>query len=113
MQPQHENKVITIYDIAREAGVSVATVSRVLTNSARVRPEKREKVLYLVDKYHFKPNAIARSLSDTRSRTIGILDADIRNPFYAEMFVACEQAAHEAGYAVLMMRTAIKIRSSI
>ena len=75
----NENKVITIYDIAREAGVSVATVSRVLTNSANVRPEKKEKVQLLINKYNFKPNAMARGLSDTKSKVIGIIAADVRN----------------------------------
>lgn len=93
-------KVITIYDIAREAGVSAATVSRVLTNSANVRREKKEKILGLIDKYHFTPNALAKGLSDTKSNIIGILAADIRNPYYAEVFVACENAAREAGYTV-------------
>ena len=107
MQPPKNggNKLITIYDIAREAGVSPATVSRVLTNSVRVRAEKREKVLELVEKYNFRPNALARSLSDTRSKTIGILAADVRNPYYAELFVACEQAARDAGYTVLLANT--------
>ncbi len=97
-----ENKAITIYDIAREAGVSPATVSRVLTNSANVRKEKKEKVQYLIDKYNFKPNALAKSLSDTKSKVIGIVVADVRNPFYAEVFVACEDAARKAGYTVLL-----------
>lgn len=105
-QNNNENKVITIYDIAREAGVSPATVSRVLTNNVNVRQEKRDKVLYLVRKYNFRPNALARSLSDTRSRVIGILVADIQNPYYAELFVACERAAHEAGYTVLLTNSA-------
>lgn len=99
------NKTITIYDIAKEAGVSAATVSRVLTKSANVRPEKREKVLELVRKYNFKPNALAKGLADTKSKVIGILTADVRNPYYAELFVACEQAAQEAGYSVLLFNT--------
>ncbi len=93
---------ITIYDIAREAGVSAATVSRVLTNNANVRPEKRQKVQALIEKYNFKPNALAKGLSDTRSKIIGIMVADVRNPFYAEIFVACELAAESAGYTVLL-----------
>lgn len=97
-----ENKTITIYDIAKEAGVSASTVSRVLTNSANVRKEKREKVQALVEKYNFKPNALAKGLSDTKSKVIGIIAADIRNPYYAEVFVACENAAKEAGYTVLL-----------
>ncbi len=101
-QQNNENKVVTIYDIAREAGVSPATVSRVLTNNVNVRKEKRDKVLCLVRKYNFKPNAFARSLSDTRSRVIGILVADIRNPYYAELFESCERAAQNADYTVLL-----------
>lgn len=105
VQKNNENKAITIYDIAKEAGVSAATVSRVLTNSARVRPEKKKRVLELVEKYNFKPNALAKGLSDTRSKVLGIMSADIRNPYYAELFVACEQAAREAGYTVLLCNT--------
>ena len=95
-------KSITIYDIAKEAGVSPATVSRVLTNSARVRPEKKQKIQELIEKYNFTPNAMARGLSDTRSRVIGIIAADVRNPFYSEVFVACELAARRLGYTVLL-----------
>lgn len=97
----NENKAITIYDIAKEAGVSPATVSRVLTSNANVRPEKKQKVLELIEKYNFKPNALARGLADTKSRVIGLLTADVRNPFYAAMYVACEIAAKEAGYTLL------------
>ena len=94
-----EGKNITIYDIAKEAGVSAATVSRVLTNNAKVRPEKKERILQLIEKYQFKPNAMARGLSDTKSKIIGIIAADVRNPFYAQVFVACELAARLAAEA--------------
>lgn len=97
-----EGKNITIYDIAKEAGVSAATVSRVLTNNAKVRPEKKERILQLIEKYQFKPNAMARGLSDTKSKIIGIIAADVRNPFYAQVFVACELAARKRGYTVLL-----------
>ena len=99
------SKAITIYDIAKEAGVSAATVSRVLTKSANVRPEKKEKVQALIEKYNFRPNALAKGLADTKSKVIGILSADVRNPYYAELFVSCEQAAREAGYSVLLFNT--------
>lgn len=100
-----EKKVITIYDIAKEAGVSTATVSRALSGSASVSKERRERILALVEQYNFRPNALARGLSDARTKTIGILTADVRNPFYAEMFVACEEAAGELGYTVLLGNT--------
>lgn len=95
-----ENRKITIYDIAAEAGVSASTVSRVLTGSARVNESKRNRVLAAVEKYNFTPNALAKGLADAKSRMIGLLMADIRNPYYASMFVACEQAAREEDYSV-------------
>lgn len=102
MQKPSENRAVTIYDIAKEAGVSPATVSRVLTNNANVSKARKEKVQSLIEKYNFKPNALARRLSDTQSKVIGIIEADVRNAYYAEVFVACENAASEAGYTVLM-----------
>jgi len=102
MVTPQENKTITIYDIAREAGVSPSTVSRVLTNSANVRSEKKEKVQQLIKKYNFKPNALAKGLSDTKSKLIGVIIADVRNPYYAAVFVACEVAAKRRGYMTLL-----------
>lgn len=100
--PENKDKALTIYDIAKEAGVSAATVSRVLTNNANVRKEKKDKIQNLIEKYNFTPNAMARGLSDTQSKVIGIVAADVRNPYYAEVFVACENAAREAGYTMLL-----------
>lgn len=97
-----ENRDITIYDIAREAGVSPATVSRVLTNNVKVRPEKKEKVQELIKKYNYKPNALARGLTNTRSKVIGLIAADVRNSYYADVFVACEVSAKQLGYTVML-----------
>lgn len=97
-----EKKGITIYDIAKEAGVSPATVSRVLTGITNVKPEKRDKINALIEKYNYKPNALARGLSDTKTNVIGILTADIRNPFYASIFVSCERAANDRGYTLIL-----------
>lgn len=97
-----ESKKITIYDIAKEAGVSPSTVSRVLTNNAVVSQDKRDVVQGIIEKYNFRPNALARSLSETRRKVIGIIMADVRNPFYSELFVACEQAARNSGYSLLL-----------
>lgn len=112
-QKINDGKAITIYDIAKEAGVSPATVSRVLTNSANVRSEKKEKVMALITKYNFKPNVLAKGLADTRTRTIGVLAADIRNPYYAALFVACEQAAKAANYTVLLCNSLGKIENEV
>jgi LacI family transcriptional regulator len=97
-----EKRGITIYDLAKEAHVSPATVSRVLTGSSNVSSEKKNRVLSLIEKYNYKPNALARGLSDTRTKVIGILTADIRNPYYAAVFIACEQAANNRGYTLIL-----------
>jgi DNA-binding LacI/PurR family transcriptional regulator len=93
---------LTIYDIAREAGVSPATVSRVLTNKARVSEKKQILVKDVIKKYNFRPNALARSLSDAKTRLIGLMVADIRNPYYATLAVECEKAAAQWGYTTLL-----------
>lgn len=98
-------KEMTIYDIAREAGVSAATVSRILSNSPGVKQEKRDRVKALVEKYNFKPSALARGLSETHSKVIGMLCPDVRNPFYANMFIECERAAYEHGYTLVLNNT--------
>jgi len=92
---------ITIYDIAKEAGVSPATVSRVLTNNARVSESKRARVEEVIRKHDFRPNAVARGLS-TSTRLLGLMTADIRNPYYATLAVECEKAANARGYTVLL-----------
>jgi LacI family transcriptional regulator len=92
---------VTIYDIAKEAGVSPATVSRVLTSSARVSESKRARVEEVIRKHDFRPNAVARGLS-TSTRLLGLMTADIRNPYYATLAVECEKAANEQGYTVLL-----------
>lgn len=99
-EKQANSKMVTIYDIAKEAGVSAATVSRVLNGSASVRKEKKEKIEQIIAKYNFKPNVLAKGLSDTATRNIGIIAADVRNPYYSAVFVECEQAAEEMGYSV-------------
>ncbi|MDO5516745.1 MAG: LacI family DNA-binding transcriptional regulator [Clostridium sp.] len=93
---------INIYAIAKEADVSPATVSRVLNNSTPVSEEKKMRVLEIIKKYDFKPNVLARRLSSNQSNIIGIMAADIRNPFYAALFVECEIAAKDRGYTVVL-----------
>lgn len=97
-----EGKPVTIYDIAREAGVSASTVSRALNDSSRVGTETKQRIRELAQKYNFRPNALAQGLAEARSRLIGIVVADIRNPYYAELFFYCEKAAQEAGYTAVV-----------
>jgi len=95
----------TIKDIAERAGVSVATVSYVLNNTRYVSPEKKERVTEAVRELNYVPNAAARGLRAGESRTIGLIVADISNPFYPDLAKACEDVAQEQGYAVHMINT--------
>ncbi len=99
------NKTITVYDIAKEAGVSPATVSRVLTNNARVSEEKKMRILEVIKKYDFEPNGLARSLSKQETKTIGMIVPDIRNPFYSTICVECEMEAVKFGYNMILCNT--------
>jgi DNA-binding LacI/PurR family transcriptional regulator len=104
-------ETITVYDIAKEAGVSPATVSRVLTNSARVSEDKKNRVQDIIKKYDFEPNGFARSLSKQESKTIGMIVPDIRNPFYSTLFVNCEMEASRYGYNMILCNTINEISS--
>jgi len=73
---------VKIVDVAKEANVSVATVSRVVNNIPLVNEETRERVLAAIKRTGYKPNAIARSLKIQRTNTIGIMIPDITNPYY-------------------------------
>jgi LacI family transcriptional regulator len=98
-------KIITIYDIAKEANISVATVSRVLNNTAPVKESTRERINRIIDKYHFQPNALARSLTKKETGMIGIILPDITNPFFPEVFSGAENEARELGYTIFLCNT--------
>ncbi len=95
----------SIKEVAREAGVSTATVSRVLSNGAHVRPEVRERVMKAVERLSYRPNLLARSLRSQQSSTIGLIVSDIRNPFFTAMSRAVEDTAYEQGYSLLLCNT--------
>lgn len=99
------SKTITVYDIAKEAGVSPATVSRVLTSNARVSDEKKKRILDVIKKYDFEPNGLARSLSKQETKTIGMIVPDIRNPYYSTICVECEAEASKFGYNMILCNT--------
>ena len=105
------DRTITVYDIAKEAGVSPATVSRVLTNNAKVSDDKKKRVQEIIKKYDFEPNGLARSLSKQETKTIGMIIPDIRNPFYSTMCVECEIAASRFGYSMILCNTINELSS--
>lgn len=99
--PMSSDKV-TIYDIAKEAAVSPATVSRVLSGNVRVSEEKRNAVMAAVNRHHFTPNALAKDLSEESRNIIGIIAADVQNPYYSALIAACQEATYDAGCMVLL-----------
>lgn len=98
-------KQVTIYDIAKEANVSVATVSRVLNNTAPVKDSTRSKIMRLIDQYQFQPNALARGLSKKETGTIGVILPDVTNPFFPEVFSGIERMARDMGYTFFLCDT--------
>jgi LacI family transcriptional regulator, fructose operon transcriptional repressor len=95
----------SIKDVAEVAGVSTATVSRVLSDRPYVRPEVRERVLAAVAQLKYRPNLVARSLRSQQSNTIGLIVSDIRNSFFTSLSRAVEDAAYAQGYRVIMCNT--------
>lgn len=95
----------TIRDVARQAGVSTATVSRVLANHPHVRPDVRARVLAAVAALDYQPNQAARTLRSQQSSTIALIVSDIRNPFFTAISRAVEDTAYTHGYRVLLCNT--------
>ena len=92
----------TIYTVAKRAGVSTATVSRVLSRPQVVAPATRSRVLQAVEDLGYAPNSAARHLRTLRSRKLLVTVPDITNPFFAPILQGIEDAAHRDGYAVLL-----------
>jgi LacI family transcriptional regulator len=93
---------LTIRDIASEAGVSTATVSRVFNAPERVRERTREKVLAVANRYHFVSDGLAGSLASRRTHLLGVVIPTITNSIYAASTQAIQQAGQAAGYTVLV-----------
>jgi LacI family transcriptional regulator len=93
---------VTILDVAHQAGVSLATVSRVLNNKEDVSDETRQHVLKTIQELDFRPSGIARSLATRQSGTLGLIVPDITNPFSAEIARGVEQLASAENYQVFL-----------
>jgi LacI family transcriptional regulator len=92
---------ITIHDIAREAGVSASTVSRVLNGTVPVAPEKRAAVLEVIERRKYRPSAIAQGLVRGRTGAVGVLTQSIASPFYGEILHGIEVGLTKSGYHAL------------
>jgi LacI family transcriptional regulator len=91
-----------IYDVAKRARVSVATVSAVLNETAFVSPGLKERVQSAVAALRYQPNLLARGLAKQRTQTMGMIVPDIANPFFPEVVRGAEDVAHAAGYTLLI-----------
>lgn len=98
----------TIKDVAREAGLTVTTVSRVLNNRGYISDDARQRVKTAMEKLNYQPNEVARSLHKKSSRTIGVIVPHIRHPYFAEMISNIENAAYKKGYRILLCNTQSK-----
>lgn len=92
----------TMVDVARRAGVSVATVSHVLNDTRRVRPDTRRAVLDAIDELGYTPNTLARSLVTARTKSIGLAVSAISNPYFTEILQGVEAGALRHGYGLLI-----------
>lgn len=92
----------SIKDVAIEAGVSTATVSRVLSNKPYITSGMRDRVLAVVQKLGYRPNQVARSLRSQKSTIIGLIVSDVCNPFFTDISRTVEDCAYEQGYSVFL-----------
>ncbi|MHC3403399.1 substrate-binding domain-containing protein [Aerococcus sp. Group 2] len=97
-----EKQNVTIYDVAHQAGVSMATVSRVVNGNPNVRPKTREKVMKVIKELNYHPNVIARGLASKRTRYIGVLLPDITNPYYSSLALGIDDIANMYEYNIIL-----------
>lgn len=93
---------VTIYDVAREAGVSMATVSRVVNNNPNVKPQTRKKVFEAIERLGYRPNAVARGLASKKTTTVGVVIPDISNAIFAEVARGIEDIANMYHYNIIL-----------
>ena len=87
-------------DVAKMAGVSVATVSNVINKTKQVTPKVKEKVEMAIKELNYSPNLVARSLSTRRTQHVAMLVNNLRNPYYTEMLAGAQSVASKKGYIV-------------
>lgn len=96
---------LTIYDIAKLAGVSTATVSKVLNQTGRISEITRKRILQISKEHNYHPSVVASALTGKKTFTIGLLIPDLANPFFAEVARNVEDRAHELGFNLVICNT--------
>ncbi|MFC5650613.1 LacI family DNA-binding transcriptional regulator [Paenibacillus solisilvae] len=98
-------KATTIYDVAKEAGVSIATVSNAINGKGKLSNKKRDEIFKVMERLQYKPSVIASALMGKKTYTIGLLIPDVSNPFFSEIARSVEDLAHSEGYSVIVCST--------
>ncbi len=96
---------VTLQDVAREAGVSTMTVSRVVNNTGRISQATRQHVKEVITRLGYRPSRAARALVTNKTMMIGVIVQDITNPYFSEIVQGIEDVASETGYSVLLVNT--------
>ncbi|MDR3190307.1 MAG: catabolite control protein A [Lactobacillaceae bacterium] len=97
-----EKQTITIYDVAREAKVSMATVSRVVNGNSNVKQETKEKVEAVINDLGYRPNAVARGLASRKTTTIGVILPDVTDHYFAELARGIDDVAQMYHYQIIL-----------
>ena len=93
---------VTIYDVAREAGVSMATVSRVVNGNKNVKENTRKKVLEVIDRLDYRPNAVARGLASKKTTTVGVVIPNITNGYFSTLAKGIDDIAEMYKYNIVL-----------
>ena len=101
----------SIREVAKLAGVSPATVSRVMNGTANVNEEKKKRVEAAIKETGFQPNELARALYKKSSKMIGMIVPDIENPFFSELAKAVEDTAYQNGYRIWKILSRLILRA--
>lgn len=104
---------VTIYDVAREARVSMATVSRVINGTAVVKDETKKRVVEAIAQLGYRPNAIARGLASKKTRTIGVIVPDVSTAFVSEMVRGIEDIATMYDYHIILVNSDAQIEREV
>lgn len=104
---------VTLEEIARAAGVSPSTVSRILNGTARVLPAKQQAVEEAIARFNYRPNVLARSLASGKTDTIGVLTQTVSSPFYAEWLRGIEDGLYEPGFTPLFVSSRWNVKDEM
>jgi len=93
---------VTMKDVAKKAGVSIKTVSRVINNQGEISEQTRQRIMQIVDELGYRPNTLARGLLTGKTYTVGVIIPDITDPFFPDLILGAEQAARSRDFNVFL-----------